>query len=419
MGSTGVLMLIGILAGSPQVQVSPQVAGSSEDRLYGRVTTASGAVHEGYIRWDRNEGSWADVLNGSKEMPIENLEDAERLTSWRGRDRSRSVEFLGIRISWDDDGEDDWPRSAESGIRFGHIRRLTVLDDDAALLELKSGERVELFGGSTDLGTDLRQLSVEDLDGGVIELEWRDLDWVDFLQSPPRTQASARRLYGTLEDRWGNAYTGYISWDLDEILMSDVLDGEEDGREREVPFWQIAAIERFGSSGAHVTLLGGEEIVLRGTDDVTDDNRGIQISDPGLGEVRVRWDEFEAVRFHDADRHASYADFDGGHRIRGTVVTEDGEELTGNIRWDNDEMWSWELLDGEYRDVIYDVEFGNIERIEKRSRRSAYVVLKDGRTFELENSNDVDQNNKGIFVELDDGSLVAVDWYLFREAVFH
>ena len=275
------------------------------------------------------------------------------------------------------------------------------------------------FSADLPTWTELRDLSIEGLDGEVIELEWRDLDRVDFLPSPASAQASARRLYGTLEDRWGNMYTGYISWDLDEILMSDVLDGEEDGRDREIPFWQIAAIERFGSSGARVTLLGGEEMVLRGSNDVTDDNRGIQISDPGLGEVRVHWDEFEAVRFHEADRHASYADFDGGHRIRGTVVTEDGEELTGNIRWDNDEMWSWELLDGEYRNVIYDVEFGNIERIEKRSRRSAYVVLKDGRSFELENSNDVDQNNKGIFVELDDGSLIAVDWYSFREAVFN
>ncbi len=38
------------------------------------------------------------------------------------------------------------------------------------------------------------------------------------------------------------------------------------------------------------------------------------------------------------------------------------------------------------------------------------MTLLDGRTFELEGSNDVDRDNKGIFVEQDDGSMVLVRW---------
>ena len=33
----------------------------------------------------------------------------------------------------------------------------------------------------------------------------------------------------------------------------------------------------------------------------------------------------------------AYEDFDGGRLIRGTVVTESGDQLTGDIRWDDDE----------------------------------------------------------------------------------
>ena len=39
------------------------------DRIWGRVHTAAGEIREGFIRWDRNEGVWADLLDGSKASP--------------------------------------------------------------------------------------------------------------------------------------------------------------------------------------------------------------------------------------------------------------------------------------------------------------------------------------------------------------
>ena len=91
----------------------------SDDRIYGRVTTAGGDVYEGYLRWDRNEGSWADLLNGTKELPWRNARDAERLDDdmRSRRDDERSIRILGLRISWSE-GDDDYPQVATSGIRF-------------------------------------------------------------------------------------------------------------------------------------------------------------------------------------------------------------------------------------------------------------------------------------------------------------
>lgn len=79
-------------------------------------------------RWARNEGSWGDVLDGSKELPWENLRQAQELDDHYDRDRrrSRGIRFLGIRISWDED--EDEITSATSGIRFGHVRTLEALD---------------------------------------------------------------------------------------------------------------------------------------------------------------------------------------------------------------------------------------------------------------------------------------------------
>ena len=53
-------------AAEPVVQVQPAPI-SGDNRLYGTVTTLNGRRYEGYIRWDRNEGSWADLLDANKQ----------------------------------------------------------------------------------------------------------------------------------------------------------------------------------------------------------------------------------------------------------------------------------------------------------------------------------------------------------------
>ena len=61
---------------------------------------------------------------------------------------------------------------------------------------------------------------------------------------------------------------------------------------------------------------------------------------------------------------------------------------------------------------------GLIESIEKKSRRTALVTVKDGRTFRLRGSNDVDQDNKGIFITLANGDVEVVEWEEFDRVEF-
>jgi len=143
---------------------------AASDRLYGEVRTAAGERYEGFLRWDRNEGGWYDILDGTRDIDAELVALAEG-TEVDQNDRARSVEFLGVRISWNEDPEG--PDAAQAGVRFGHVRSLRVAGDDRALLVLRSGQEVELFGGSTDLGTDLRGFAVETGQGEVVELRWR------------------------------------------------------------------------------------------------------------------------------------------------------------------------------------------------------------------------------------------------------
>jgi hypothetical protein len=386
-------------------------------RIYGRITTEDGETLEGLIRWDKNEASWVDILNGSKEIPREYLRAAReksRLRDW-DRDRNDSVfELLGISFGRRR-SERNWSSTAVSGIRFGHIKSLEPAGRDRARLVLKSGQEIELMHGSTDIGTDLRGVMIEDNRRGEVELKWRDLRRVEFMATKPGTKSRfGDRLYGTLTTRRGDELTGFVTWDMDEIFPTDVLDGDERGRRRKIEFDKIASIKRYGSRGAEIRLKSGEEMILRGTNDVNDGNRGIVIADPGFGQVKVGWRELEKLEFKQTRSEVSYNDFDGGRRLKGTVHTKDGKEYRGAIRWDNDEEYTWELLDGKYHDMELDIELGSIRSIEKQSFASSKITLLDGRTFELRDSNDVDEGNKGIFIALDDGEEVLVEWRDFR-----
>lgn len=360
---------------APLVIVS---TGSSAGRLHGTVHVRGGEPVTGYIRWDRNEGSWADLLDASKPRP-------------RGS-------------------------ASQSGIRFGHIQRLNVISGDAAMLTLRSGERVELRAGATDLGDGLRALVVETPNRGRVEMGWRDIEEIDFAEAAGTAPAEGR-LYGTLTTRGGDEFTGYVTWDVDEIYTTDILDGDDErGVRQRIPFGAIASIERESRRSARVTLGDGSVMVLDGTNDVDSSISGISVSDPALGQVDVEWEGFRSVRFHDAEADAVLAEFDGGARLTGTVVTRSGDELSGEIVWDADETNTWEMLDGESGDATFKVEFGRIARIAK-SFWGAEVTLLDGRSFELEGSNDVDDGNRGILVRTATGAH-EIDWDDFVEVRF-
>jgi hypothetical protein len=392
-------------------------AAVNEGRIYGEIHTVDGEVFEGLIRWDRNESDWVDILNATKEIPRKYSREYERSGGRHRESRSRKIELFGLKIY--DEGRDwTYSRSAESGIRFGHIRSLEVLGDNEALLTLKSGEEVELISNSTDIGSSIREIVIEDEREGKLGLVWDDIDRIEFRSAPAGERSDfGDRLYGTLTTRRGQTFAGFVCWDVDELFTSDILDGEDRRRDKEIEFGEIASIERYSSSAATVMLRKGDEVVLRGTQDVNDGNRGIIISDPGFGQVRVDWDEFDRLDFAEAPQAVKYDDFDGGRPLHGTVYCEDGEEYTGTIRWDNDEEYTWEILDGSYRGLEYDLEFGLIKEIRKKSH-GAVVTVWDGREFRLRDSNDIDDDNKGIYIMSEDGDQIVVDWDDFERIEF-
>jgi hypothetical protein len=378
----------------------------SSGRIHGTITTVDGEVYEGLIRWDKNEASWFDILNGNKK-----IRDGHRV---RSRERIRVFGItIGERMSSGDLG------SAQSGLCFGHLQSLEPAGGDAARLVLKSGQTITLEGGSSDIGRGIRGIVIEDAAEGETSLDWDDIERIEFSQGAANLASQfGERLYGTLTTRRGDEFTGWVSWDVDELFTEDILDGAEGRRDRKVRFGKLASIERRSSSSATLVFLTGKEMVLRGTNDVDRGNRGIAIYDPGFGQVTVDWSEFARLDLKTPPAQPAYKDFDGGRPLEGTVFTADGKRHDGTIRWDDDETHTWEILDGDSRGASFDVEFGAIKEIKREGFRAAAVTTWGGRTLRLGGSNDVDGDNRGIYVKSPDGKEVKIDWDEFDRVEF-
>ncbi|MCK4858417.1 MAG: hypothetical protein KAT58_10640 [candidate division Zixibacteria bacterium] len=386
-------------------------------RIYGKLYTVDDEVFEGWLRWDKNEAFWDDVLDGTCER--ERILDRKVKKSRRYKDkRKRSVNFFGFRF-----GKDSWSFSFGGGsaceLQFGHMQTLYVEGSSEATVTLKSGEEVEFTSGA-DLGSSVREILLVDINEGEIYFDWDDIEKIEFSEEPRDPDDGRERLYGRLSTRRGGDFTGWIEWDVDEVFSDDKLDGDEERRrKRKFAFSRIKVIERRSSSSSIVTLTDGKEHVLRNSNDVNSENRGIYVKSSDFGRIKVEWSDFEKVEFLDVPKSdlPAYDDFDGGRPLQGTVTTEDGEEFSGRIVWDDDEEYSWEHLNGEFKRMEMDIPFSLISMIEKSSRRGSVVTLKNGDSYLLKGSNDVDDDNRGIFIILDNGDVEEVDWYDFQQLV--
>ena len=375
------------------------VQAQSQDRIWGHVSTTDGETHTGFVRL-RGVAGWGDFLVAEKDIPDESYQDWLDATR-DGLPHVRVVEFKGHRISWEE-RHPDFPAISDAGIRVGHLA--AVRADSAGDVEVltRAGYRLEL----SEPRWRWRDIVVDpEHEDRPVHLHGRDVTRIEFAPAPERAAPPSRRLHGTVRDRSGRSFTGFVDARAFNrggrtYLDSHLLDDFEDEDRNQIPFERIQSLEKT-ARGISATLVTGEVLNLDREERAPFRSPGsVRISDPSLGMVEVEWEAFRSIRFHAPARPLGYGTFDGGHPIHGTVITREGEEFTGRIRWDSDEEWSWERLDGFSEDVDFAIEFANILGIERAGEQGARVTVLDGRTFELADSNDVDRNNKGIFVFL-------------------
>jgi hypothetical protein len=362
------------------------------DFIYGRITTVDDDSYEGRLRWGgEQEAFWGDYFNGAKK---ENTWAVFRPLTPEER---RGIEIFGIKFGG---------QSRSNNLRrlfmarFGDIARIEAHFADVQVT-LKSGTVVVLdrfAAGDVDDGVRVWQGS-----RAAVDLDARQIRTIEFLATAPLVGAPDR-LHGTVRTRAGD-FTGFIQWDEEDGASTDELKGRTRDGELSLRYETIRSITRRSRDSALVTLIDGREMVLSGSRDVSDANRGIYVNDRRYGRVQISWDAFEHIDFSRGGTGPAYHDFAPGRPLTGRVTTRDGRGLAGRLVYDFDESESTETFDAPSQGVDYNIPFGLISSIvpggPEPGGARARLILRGGEELPLDRAGDFGDRNAGllIFVE--------------------
>ncbi len=362
--------------------------------IYGEVVTVDDEVYTGLIRWGKEEVYWFDMFNSTK-VSNKNL---KYLTSKEmdmlDENTKNWFEKLAdgvLEINIDGDGH-----THTFACFFGNIKSLKIVGRDKVKLILKNGDELKLAGGSNDIGA---SIAVLDKEIGLIKLDWDRVVRVNFMAAPNNLKETmGGPLHGDVYTSEGK-FNGFIQWDHDERISTDVLDGDSKNGDVSIGFGNIKAIVKNGR-GCDVVLHSGREMFLDGSNDVNSGNRGVIVNMPGLGRVDISWTDFEKVLF-DTDVKTSgpgYDEYLTPQKLAGTVTTEGGEAISGAIIYDLDEEYDIEILQGNTGNIEYLIPFRNIKTINPKNYKYTRVILTGGNELILSNSHDVTEDNNGALI---------------------
>jgi len=395
-----ILVLISLTALAPAGQ------GGTEGFIYGKITMRDGELYTGTMRWGTQECFWDDIFNATKEdnpwLKYVDQDGRDRRREWRD-DHGVRIKIFGIDIH---DGL-GWAGAHIFIRRFGDIETIEAKRGDRAILKMKGGSEFELEG----YGDIQEEIQIHDQALGRLKVDWDEIRTIEFMPTPANARVGGYRLKGKVKAR-GMEFAGYVMWDAEECLSSDILDGESRNRSMEIEFGNIRSIERLSSRTCRVKLKDGRDFDLSGTNDVNDENRNIFVEDPRYGKVEIGWNDFDEVQYGDEDGDSGhpYGDFAARGPLKGTVITTGGESYSGQFVYDLDESEGFEMLNGDLDDISFNIPFYMIASITPRSSSSSTVKVRSGDELRLEEAQDVTESNDGILFLEGEKKKVYIPW---------
>lgn len=380
--------------------------------IYGTITTDSDEEYTGFIRWGKEELYWHDVFNAEKEENFNVPEKRKKESLLDGIDWS-------LGSIWTNSECQSCNTNHVFACMFGEIAELEILRGERAELTFKNGSSIIVDGsGTNDVDTDIHMY---DYELGKIVFDWDDLSHIQFHKAPPSEKAPyGSILYGSVKTERRKTFTGYIQWDMDERNGNDILDGETKYGDQKIPFEKISEIAKINSGEAvEVTFQSGRKIELDGSNDCDSGNRGIGVFNPEIGNLEIEWDYFESITFLPPPAPiVSYDHFNQSSNLKADVFTFDDRNLSGPIAFDKDEIWEFEMLDGDDGDIKMQIPFRNISKIVPKNRSFSMIHLKNGEIYLLGDRQDVNYNNEGIIMLRSDKDGMHIEWENIDEIIF-
>jgi hypothetical protein len=176
-------------------------------------------------------------------------------------------------------------------------------------------------------------------------------------------------------------------------------------------FGDIKSLNITGSNKVKLVLKNGEKLKLAGGSN--DIGTSISVLDEEIGLMKLDWDRVVRVDFMPTPDNLKET---MGKPLHGTVYTGNGQ-FTGYIQWDHDERVSTDKLDGDSKNGDVSIEFGNLKAIVK-SGNGCDLVLHSGREMFIDGSNDVNDGNRGIIVNMPSTGRIDISWSDFEKVLF-
>ncbi|MBT8190147.1 MAG: hypothetical protein HKN67_06615 [Saprospiraceae bacterium] len=240
-------------------QASSRVEQAYAPSLYGTVHTRRNGSFKGYIKWDLDERTTDDILDGDSSI-------------------------------------------GDQKIPFRNISSITK-EENGAFVKMNSGREIFLKG-SNDVNSSSRGIAVYSHEIGSVEISWRDFISAQFEEAPASGPGyndfpEPEGLSATVTTFNNNSYEGMLVFDVDELFEIEFLDGKDDLIEYQIPLRNIHRIIPKNRSFSLVELRNGEKLLLGDTQDVSSKNDGVLIFEKSKKDPHyIAWDDIDMIQIH-------------------------------------------------------------------------------------------------------------------------
>ncbi len=240
-----------------------------------------------------------------------------------------------------------------------------------------------------------RQLFWED----VFDAQREENSALDFLNSSEIKQLSDQEIKDKIE--WGFMHL----WEKNIPSKSQKFSCR---------FGDLGSITVGEENSAVLYFKNGSSFGVRGTDRHRDVGHSIHMIDPNGEWHKITWESIRRIEFKPTPANALNSPV---KPIYGTVKTDLGE-LTGFVKWDQDETMTSFRLDGKMDGKHKRVPFGSIRKIEKITENACEITLVSDKKIVLSDNDEVGVNNRGLTVFVKGTGSLAVRWQDFKEVTF-
>lgn len=354
-------------------------------RIFGKITTVDNQEFKGYIQWGNNN-YWIDFFEGQKTRnPYSSYFKPGSGVVFRYNNRTYTQ-----------------PQTHNFCCRFGNLEQIHPTGDREARIQLKNRQEIILRKGNTnDIGTGILITTENE----KIQVKWEHISEITFMQADIKDNFPLNPVYGSVKSSQG-IYKGLITWNYNQKRSPEKNDNIN------IFLNKMAKIIRPQKSFQLLAQERQSSTPFYTNSNILEPLGSILVNMPNTGRAIVPPAQFNELTVIPASelKLLTYDDFSQAGLLKGEVITQNNQTISGTLAYDLDESWNFEVLDGKNNNITYCIPLQYIQSIEPKNYKYSFITLKNGSKLSLGESCDVNQENNGVLVLRENQTPVYIIW---------